>query len=400
MTIKHFARERLGSSKVCLLVVFALAWLEITPKSQGADSWQSSFPIQLRADRRSLASTIHLKCRFLQNLSPTSGLQAFSPDTVERSFYETLTAINDGDLAQCRKLASRDMIRDDNEFTNLIRAYRSSFDLRPEQLKSLGRVEVGTNVFFLWETDPLGTLPSSSRLARNFFRFERSAADGFYWKENRSDVLAKLFRSTLQASANHSDLAAHVLLKSSQFEYSIPSTTNGRHVILQFNGKVYDVHIDETEADPKDDVLNFYRKAFRLFQDSKGIFMEEFAECYTEDSRKKFSDWFRTKRSDEIAAFKRDTLQARRFVSFVIDASPIYIVFYRPASELSSGHRYDYLLRDPASGKLQLTNFYFQSFFDDFLNVPDNFEHPFLIPTLAARKQASKETRHQLKSTP
>ena len=63
-------------------------------------------------------------------------------------------------------------------------------------------------------------------------------------------------------------------------------------------------------------------------------------------------------------------------------------------------HRHDYVWRDPADGKLKLTNFYFQSFFDDFLNVPDNFEHPFLIPTLLAAQQKPVEKLGEPKSKP
>ena len=396
--IKEFDRKNCAT-RLFIWVCSVLVWLDSSAEAGGTNQGQASFPISLRLDRQSLASAIFLKCVYSPYEVSASTFRTAPSKSPEQVFLRTLTAIQEENLAECKSLRRIEPAQVAEGLMGLLKAYRTSFDLRPEHVKVLGRMEIGTDTLFIWETHPSGGISPATRPARNCFTFEHSNAGGIYWRDGQSNLLGALIRSSLQTSVSSSDFQRGIALRKARHEYSIPATTNGISAALQFNGRVYGVPLLAEEVDPNDEVLNFYRDAFQLFQ--KGD-LEAFAQKYTEESRKKFLGWLGSKRPEEVAAFSSDTLEGRRFISFVIDANPFYIVFFRSNLDLTSGeaHRHDYLWRDPKDGTLKLTNFYFQSFFDDFLNDPGNFDQPFLIPALAAAQRKARGKSAQPQSTP
>jgi len=379
----------------CGIVFVCLNAAAAVPSTGRRDA---SFPISLRSDRQSFVSSIYIKCNYSPHAVAASAFRTAPPDSPEQAFFQILAALNKGDVNECKKLTTAGSTAGLKDLASVIKAYQNSFDLHPEHLKTMGHLEVGTNVLFLWETVPLGGIAPSDHQARNLFTFEDSTSGGFYWADGRNNIIATMIRGSLQVSVNETNFERVISVRHSQFEFPIPATTNGVAAALQFNGRVYGVPLKGDKVD-KDDILNFYRNAFQLFEEGNIV---AFAKNYTPESQKKLLDWFATKSPDEVSAFSRDTIETRRFVSFIIDADPFFIVFTRSSMDLTTSemHRHDYVLRDPSDGKFRLTSFYFQSFFDDFLNNPDNFERPFLIPKLEAAQHKPVEKRGEPQSKP
>ena len=354
-----------------------------------ADPPFASLPIPLRVDHQTLPSSVYLKFRYLPYNVTASKLPGPLEDRPAALFLKTVASVCDGDIKECSRLVAPGYDEGSAKLESVVGAFRRSFDLRTNELEVLGRADLGTNILFLWEADPIGEVVKSGSRARNFFSFARMGESDLFWDGARQDVLHSILRSGMQATLRYRDFAPLVTPRILPYEFAIPSTTNGVSVFLQFKGRFYGHPLLNGFAKTNDAVLSFIQEAYQTVERSDWA---SFGKRFTTESGTKFSKWITTKKPEEIAGFRQDTLDARSFVSFVMDADPIYIIFFASTLDPASleRHRHDYVWRDPVDGKLKLTNFYFQGFFDDFLNDPMNFEIPFLRPKLASIARTAK----------
>jgi hypothetical protein len=78
-------------------------------------------------------------------------------------------------------------------------------------------------------------------------------------------------------------------------------------------------------------------------------------------------------------------MTSNKFVKFVLDADPFYFVFYSgfPGADWPPGSLgYDYVYKDPGSGKFLLTNFSFQGFWDGVFRDTNLFNQLIFKPAI------------------
>ena len=158
-------------------------------------------------------------------------------------------------------------------------------------------------------------------------------------------------------------------------EFEIPLTFNAHPVYLEFNGRKCDFDAFAGLVS-KDEVLSFYQKAWQAFRDESS---EVFGSFCTESSRKRFNERLSEMKPDVRTAYINNTLAEGRRVFFVLDANPIYIVFYRARTK--TGYqpvRYDYVIRLPGNQGLQLTHIYMEDSLDFLLRDSGLFLKSFL----------------------
>jgi hypothetical protein len=167
------------------------------------------------------------------------------------------------------------------------------------------------------------------------------------------------------------------------FEFAFPldgQWTPGPHpVVLQFSGKTVDVPF-YGEGTPADPVAALYRNAFTQLRQRN---VENYLQYMTVKSRAKWQRWYHGLAPEAFQQYHA-TVTAPRAIKFVLDASPLLLVFHGPVGNWTAGSlRYDYVVKAPGTGELKFANVAFSGFFDDVMSSPTLFDQNVLRPQQA-----------------
>jgi len=215
---------------------------------------------------------------------------------------------------------------------------------------------------------------------RRSFGFVASEDGRFLWDGGRQGALNVLITDVMQKVAETPADYAPVERPQVKYEYTIPSAGGGNPVCLGFNGKTYDFDVFGQEPDSSEELLSLYQRAYDALRKGEA---KAFAECHTESSAKKFLGWIGQMGAEKFLEYRKEMEDSGRHVVFILDAWPMYIVFYQGSE--AGDLKYEYLVRDTRTGQLKLTNFTFEGYLDDLLKDPELFIEPFLKPLLAGK---------------
>jgi hypothetical protein len=139
--------------------------------------------------------------------------------------------------------------------------------------------------------------------------------------------------------------------KEGPYKYSlmIKDSTESQMFKLKFNGKIYDkINLGKTVSS-KNRFISFYLNSIKALETSK----EKYADFFTEKSGSKFLKQIKK------APFMLDIIKKRsrtKIISFIMDASPLFIVFYRRKNDTKKHfNQFDYLIE--TSKGLKFTNY-------------------------------------------
>jgi hypothetical protein len=181
-----------------------------------------------------------------------------------------------------------------------------------------------------------------------------------------------------------------------KFRYAFPLAGKGnpgKHpVFLYFSGEAVDFPVYTEAAPAPSPLLAEYRRVYLAFKNKN---YAEFTAAHTAESQIKLKEFMQLLSGNNgPQAIQRVT--ANKFVKFVVDADPVYFVFYGgfagadwPAGSLG----YDYVYKDPGTGKFLLTNFLFQGFWDGVFRDTSLFNQLIFKPAIkpgTAKPQKSK----------
>jgi hypothetical protein len=349
--------------------IFCIAFPVI---ADAASLQTASFPIAIRVDRGWVTSSLYLKCEFKSYQMPLREYSVAQLDDRETTFLRLVTAIRINDIATCSRLALSSQTST-GKVQFVVRMYNEAFGPMLDSLFVCEQFYVGRSGLFIWGVTPQG----DARPIRRSFRIDTSSENIAYWDPTNRNSLNILITDTMQKRAERPTSYGPSQSVKKQFQYAIGGTTNGSPVYLQFDGKNYDLDVFGPDILPDDEVASFYQAAYKTFANGR---KEDFASLYTESSGKKFSKWVSNMRPEEFDAYYQDVIRSGHRVKFILNADPIFIVFYvsSPSDGGAFNLRYEYVVRDPASGKLRLTNFYSESFIDDLLKSKELFVTPIL----------------------
>jgi hypothetical protein len=221
----------------------------------------------------------------------------------------------------------------------------------------------------------------NGRPFRGFSKFKKDPQGGFVWEVGLSNEIQSLIDEPvwpLQGS-ELLDVFAPVNNVKCDYEYAIPGTTSGYPVYLQFNGKVCDFNALGDESN--DEILAFYQKTCRLLAQSP----ESLTDLYTEKSAQDYRKWVEKKPYGDPYWRQKEIVSRGRRVIFLLNADPVFIVFYRPFTSTKqdlSDVRYEYIVREPKDNQLRLTNYNYSGFLSQFFDNRELFIDPFLKPLI------------------
>ena len=374
------------------LAIFAV--LLFTSAARSADLKRQSYPLPVDVDDAQLRSSLYLQVEVKTYDMPLEKFAAQQLDSREAVFSQVLLAIRKKDYATFAKLWEPPKPAPKNADTKSAPA--GAPNLPPDQVAELisqmmgglqdvtviAQALMGSESVFVWEAK----MPKVSRRAA--FSVHAMAGNKLTVTDVSSvlDPIGALLVSNMRAAARDRGYQP-VADPNRPFRYAFPlggNNTPGEFpVYLQFAGKSYNFSVYDEKATAPDPFLAFYQKVFLTFK--KRAF-DDYRAFYTPGSQRKLQQLFTALNKEGMENFYRATTMDR-YVKFVLDADPVYLVFYSGSAAPQWGAgalAYDFVVKDPNSGKLMMTNFGYEGILDDVLRNRKLFDQQVLKPHPAA----------------
>jgi hypothetical protein len=384
------SRKDLIATKYCLLIslyfMFICCYTPVTFATEN-----KSFPLPIQIDYSYyVKSSIYLRCSYEPYDIPLSEFKDKENSQVALRFKRVLSDIRDHNMPTFAKLSPRLAQNSKGPqkqtsllIENLVTGYNSL--LSPEvvgqdfnRINIIQQFYVGTDQIVVWGVDQ--TPGSDNALIRSFV-FKKDQQDNLLWEAGPPNEIHCLIDEIMQQSAESPHVFSPVDTTKFDYEYPIPGTTSGYPAYLQFNGKICDLNVFSDTVATTDPVLTFYQNAYRLFKNSP----EAIADLYTPESAQKYRSWLKKADPNYISRLHADTITKGRKVIFLLNADPVFIVFYQPIESARKDFadvRYEYIVKDPKSNQLRLTNLNYNGFLSQYFDNKELFINSFLKPLI------------------
>jgi len=224
-------------------------------------------------------------------------------------------------------------------------------------------VHVGENRVFIIEVADTRFARAGQDAGRLKFVMKSTDAgwrwDGFAKKDVLFSVILDSFIHEMNADWVFSECREDL-----RFEYALPSTTKGSPVYFQFNGRQVDVDVfaDDSSVPTSDPIMQFYIKSWQAFQEAP---IELFPGYWDQRSRAKITKFLGKKTGEEMARFHDQMVNGGRHVWFVLEATPLSVVFFDSPAPMIK--RFDCVREKRESDGLQLCSHNKMGFGEQFL---------------------------------
>lgn len=374
-------------NKICFLVVWFLASCFFdAPQVMGQEIQFKSFPVPIRIDFGDcVESSLYIKCKSRSYNLPFPEFLSGKYAARETAFQQLTLALRMKNLPACLQVAFRErswseeeIHKQEENIGKMMNRFSKFIDpsivgQNFERLRLTNQFYVGNGGIFICGMDSPSLM--SPRPFRIAYTFQTNSEGKFLWKpvSGRPSELTILLRESVERRIISPERFLPKNNITLNYEFPVPGTTGTPHpVYLQFNGKAYNLDVFEDLTGSNDKVLNFYQMAYHTLRDNSP---EAFAMLYTEKSRHKYFDWLSKSDPNYLESYHKDKITGGRKVVFIMNADPLYFVFYKKNNGVI---QFDDIVLDPKDGKLKLTNFYYNDYVHHYLKDKKLFRDPVL----------------------
>jgi hypothetical protein len=349
-----------------------------------------SFSLPINIDYSSyVKSTMYLRYSFEDYNEPYEEFITKVNSPVARQFKKVLQDIRDQNIPKDIVLSSRTKVAKGLQALDVYKKFMSEYNRilsvnnagqNFDKIKVTKEIYIGNDYRILWELNSVPEMKGG--IFRGSFEFNKNSQGDLVWEVGVSDEISSLTGETTKSKSYK--YATQLDNIKCDYEYAIPGTTTGYPVYLQFNGKPCDFNVMDSNSN--DEVLAFYQKTCRLLVQNPKLL----ADFYTEQSAK----WYRSviekdPNAADPYARQREIVRQGRKVVFLLNADPVFIVFYQPFKNPKkdfSDVQYEFIIRDSKDNQLKLTNYSSIASMSQFLDNKSLFIEPFLKPLLEKAK--------------
>lgn len=353
-----------------ILIPLAILTVFLLPsRAAAAGGWaERSFTVPAHLEREPVPSSLLLTVEWMDyGRIDLEALAARKSDAPEKAFTDLMASLRQKSYDRAGRYLIGKEATGEGDLKQKMDLYHQAFG-GFEQVSVLGRARLGSREVFFWQVPtPRGPFVRAWAL---------EATEGGYLGELISSLqpVEELVMHAVERASSDPASYRGAAGAEPRHAYRLPMAGPAPQspVILRFDGELVDVSVFSDPVEVGNEVVEFYRQSWKLFKDRE---LEAFLDRYTPGSREKLASWFAGMASEEFESYYLTVLSGRR-LWFVLDAAPFYLVLYTEGPQADSEDsllRYDYVLRSPETGGLQLTNAYFQSFLDDVLGNPELF---------------------------
>jgi len=366
----------------CSLAVASLA------QGQASGFQVENIPVAINVEGRPVRSALYLQ---FDKKSYQMTLEQFAAqrlDDRQRTFLQGVRAIRTRDYQGLKSIwqappdnPKASMGFDLKDPQILVDTYSKGYG-NYEGLKILSQVELGSDSLFLWgaKATTTGTFWPDGAILR---------AEGrkvVFTPVTPASPVANLIVETLLASTIKPQEYAPAKDLKVKFRsvLSLAGKQNpGAHpVAFAFDGTAMNFSVFDTAEEPPSPVLEFYRSAYLAFKKRS---FDDYVSKFTPESQPQVKTWTHNLSAANATEYFNVLVRAR-YVKFVLDADPIFLVFYsgdKTDKWTAAALHCEYVVRDPASKGYKLANFAFTSSLDDILGNPELFNQQAFRQTTA-----------------
>jgi hypothetical protein len=356
------------------------------PSSNATEGFVTlSYPLAVKVESEYVPTAIHLKFDIKRYDASFDAFAARTLDAREAKFASWMKAVRGRDYAKAESLFTAPrtvqpsveksaehsrVIATNRTPKNVVDMYYSAFGgLR--DVTVVAQILAGSKSLFIWEAK------GGESQVRRAFSVDQNLSVSEVTMSTPVELL--IVNNVMDRAARDPKIDRGVPGLDAQYEFPFPIDgpwTAGPHpVVIQFSGKPVDIPIIGEGAAP-DPVSALYRSAYGELRARN---VEKFLEYFTPKSRAKWQNWYLSLTPDAFNQFVARTTAARS-IKFILDASPLLLVFHGDAGNWQAGSlQYDYIVKSPA-GTLQFANVAYSSFFDDVIGSPSLFDQNVLRP--------------------
>ncbi|MDQ8180226.1 hypothetical protein [Pelagicoccus sp. SDUM812005] len=301
----------------------------------------------------------------------------FEPGTDEDKLAMNRFALSllSGDVDQALDLSVVPQGRSREDGRQLLDAFSGMLSEYPDLMQLDRVVHMGDSRLMVWWL-PVDT---GERYYRSF-RFIRDPSDGELRYEGvaPTDPVASLLTYTFQTGYEEGPDQRGP--EEFDYDYDIPGT-EGQPVRYRFDGVEIDVDAFNPLGETGNAAVDYYIEAMSALANGNP---DDVAAFYTDFSQGRYSNWAVDQGAQAYEAFRQERLDLGSRIVFVMEAAPLYLIFYTPTDPTVTGAPLNYsaIYEHPEKG-FQLTNFYVHGLADTVLKRREYFEEPFLRPLLA-----------------
>lgn len=379
----------------CILVVliFSLCALLYTffasTLVKGSEITDVDYPLFISIDRNLIATGLCLKCDVVDCDGMAYDKYVSDEKNINaKTFKRVVEALSADKSSEVRKLTFKknNMTAKENEelefkansFMSSFQGFHtdSRFGSGFSELKVFNEIYFGNDIYIVYGTD---RMDKGERPFRPMMKL-RQDGNGVYLNVNNVNQADDSTRFVIQDIVNQMARGKDFKeVGGKKFDYEIvhPGTEGPHQVFLRFNGKKYNLNVRKENIDPSDEVAKVFQRQFELLDISR----EAVAEVYGGSSKtvylkeiKRAVDMAKETGSNYLDYYITERRTNDRIIRFILDASPLYIVFYQRAKESMSPKDklwFQFVYRDPEDGSVTIRNDNVLDFFRQWFDLPE-----------------------------
>lgn len=356
------------------LTLFAVAPLLVT--ILGFPLWSQDieterWAVPMRVDRQQITTGMLMETNFERIESLYTEFESEGDPDKERmdSFIESVLS---GDIDQAVQLTLDTPATPRENARELLNAFSDLLEPLSDSIQLDRVVHMGEDRLLLW------SLPNGEQNYYRSFRFVRDDSGELAYEGVLTEPISSLITNAHQVGQLEGPSERDVT--ELEFEYTLPGT-EASPVKMRFNGTQFDVDAFQSQDPTQNEVVDFYRAATQALATGTP---QQHAAFYAPYSSGRYVDWALEQGDVRYEAYRSDMIEYGSRVVFLLDAAPMYLVFFLPSNPAVQGDplRYVSIYDDPDNG-LRLANFYIEGLTETFIKNRQYFEEPFLRPYLA-----------------
>ena len=355
----QFMAKRLGFIRR-VVHYFTWALLFTVPSLvSAADFRMQTLPVPIRVEGERVRSSLLLQFEIERYGVPLEAFGKRTLDNYETPFLSFMQALKSGDLAKLGALRPGEKPEQTQEIMN---RFHEAFAGAPS-ITVVARAWVGTSQLFVWEWSA-----AKGSIRRGFIvdmlPNGSTRVDLAYSGRPLETLIVDIMQQQLAHPVDYAPVE-----QGARHKYTLPLVkldTPGAHAVtLLFNGEPLNIKMfspgDLSAGDTSvtKSPIKTYREAYSALRERN---LDQFSSAYAEKSGNKMRLWFQSVPPAELNAFFA-TAAAPRTLHFLLDADPVFLLFYTRGSDKQL--RYEYLLK--VGGTYKLANAYAEGFLDDVL---------------------------------
>ena len=373
----------------CLVIlgIFALAMLVILsrPASREVERRRLFVPISL--GDRTVRSGLVIECDVTDYNMPFSTFRN-SANRDERRVADFIAEVRRGNNYKAKALSKseaplgRNATIEDN--LSMLKSHWARIGISSD----LSNIEIRRRVY--WGDREFFTYKVADPNSRSVFilSFDRDPQKGLLWSP-RVEGFEWMFWKIPSESSKHPKDYDIEPSGSYDYRFTVTSQNSKDPVDLWFNGRVHGVTRAEEQPHSSDAALLVYKTAMKALKEGGTI--EEFREIGNKYYEAYGRQRFLGRIDKDFQAFlesQREVFRREREIVFVMDADPVFVVFYHPEGMPDWHVRHDYMVRE--KGEFFIAR---SAFYDDFrgcFQSRKKFIEPFLIPLIESEHRSGK----------